>query len=1087
MSDRRPRAARAVTGKSRLPDQEARDLIERELDLTLLVEAGAGSGKTESLARRMAAGIAAGRYEIEGIAAVTFTRKAAAELRARFQLELERRLREETDALRHAWIETALSHLERLFAGTIHAFCAHLIRERPVEAGVAPGFTEQEEAEDAEFRQRAWRDYLDRERATGSPVLRELQDAGMTARDLDQAFATVSMFSDVAFPPGEAKAPEPKPAWHALEAFWGKLEPLLPPIESKTTCKVQRAARTFRGRWRVADRRRAAVLAELLELWTKPKVTQNCWPGTTAQRKATRDQVERLIDDFHAATVAPFLEAWRHYRYRLAITLLLGGREFAQTARRHALTLNYGDLLAVAARLLREDRTVRAALQAKYRWLFVDEFQDTNALQAEVIVLLASEADAGQDWTRARLRPGALFVVGDPKQSIYRFTGVDIETYGRMRSIVERSNGKVVELTASFRALPSLCQWANRMFGGPGFFPAAPTPQQPAFHPLDVVRPAGNAASSGLRTLTIPASVEARDVAGADADAIASVIRHAVDRGERRWGDFLILTRKRAGLPRYTAALDRLHIPLTVSGAVAFSQSREVGILAGLLGALADPDDGVVLVGVLRGPLFGLSDEALFRHREAGFGFHLNAPIPEDATGPVVEALRQVHEMYRWTRKLPAPAAVERILQTTGILARATATTPGAAEAGDLLHAVDRVRQITEAGGSLAAAAAVLAKDLEGSEVESVPLEPGRQDVVRAMNLHKAKGLEAPVVFLADPLGGVKARADIRVVREGSQARGYFQITRKNAGWGETLLAEPEGWDAHEAAELDYVRAEETRLLYVASTRARDLLVVSRWAGSQSKQRPWTPFDTHLGAARELTLPPALALQPRPLGDLGAPAREAAAATRQARHETAAAPSWRVESVTATTHKSGPVGRPLQAGRTREPDTGMAWGTLVHGLLEHAMRGPHRDRTHLERVASWLTFGNAELKRVVPEALQTVERVMASEFWQQAMAAEERQVEVPFAVTVAGSTPPTVLYGVVDLAYRTPDGWHLIDYKTDQAEMAALRERYAGQLRQYSTQWSALTDQPIGHVAIYRIRGDELSPDLRAERPTLQQ
>ena len=181
-----------------------------------------------------------------------------------------------------------------------------------------------------------------------------------------------------------------------------------------------------------------------------------------------------------------------------------------------------------------------------------------------------------------------------------------------------------------------------------------------------------------------------------------------------------------------------------------------------------------------------------------------------------------------------------------------------------------------------------------------------------------------------------------------------------------------------------------------------------------------------------------------------------------------------------TAHKSGPVGRPLQASRTREPDTGMAWGTLVHGLLEHAMRGPHRDRAHLERLANWLTFGNAELRRVVPEALQTVERVMASEFWQQAMAAEERQVEVPFAVTVAGSTPPTILYGVVDLAYRAPDGWHLIDYKTDQADMNALRERYAGQLRQYSTQWSALTDQPIGHVAIYRIRGDELSADLRS-------
>jgi ATP-dependent exoDNAse (exonuclease V) beta subunit len=89
-------------------------------------------------------------------------------------------------------------------------------------------------------------------------------------------------------------------------------------------------------------------------------------------------------------------------------------------------------------------------------------------------------------------------------------------------------------------------------------------------------------------------------------------------------------------------------------------------------------------------------------------------------------------------------------------------------------------------------------------------------------------------------------------------------------------------------------------------------------------------------------------------------------------------------------------------------------------------------------------------------------------------------VEVPFAVTVAGSTPPTILYGVVDLAYRAPDGWHLIDYKTDQAEMPALCDRYAGQLREYGAQWSALTDQPIGHIGLFRIRSAELSPDLRA-------
>ena len=139
----------------------------------MLVEAGAGSGKTEMLARRMAAGIAEGVYTIEHMAAVTFTRKAAAELRGRFQLALETEqagrssaagASPEPDATRPRRLRdsSALANLERFFAGTIHSFCARLLRERPVEAGVSPGFTELDEAEDLELRKRSWRDFIAR-------------------------------------------------------------------------------------------------------------------------------------------------------------------------------------------------------------------------------------------------------------------------------------------------------------------------------------------------------------------------------------------------------------------------------------------------------------------------------------------------------------------------------------------------------------------------------------------------------------------------------------------------------------------------------------------------------------------------------------------------------------------------------------------------------------------------------------------------------------------------------------------------------------------------------------------------------------
>jgi len=366
-----------------------------------------------------------------------------------------------------------------------------------------------------------------------------------------------------------------------------------------------------------------------------------------------------------------------------------------------------------------------------------------------------------------------------------------------VRRRIEATGGRVVELTTSFRAVPTLCEWANNVF--PNFFPPEATAQQPAFHRLDPFRDENDNARSGVHGLSVQATIRV-EAAREDAAAIARWIRDAVDTKGYAWGDFMILTRKSALypegsiLPIYAQALEALQILVEVSGGAAFSESSSVAALAALLRVLSDPSDQAALVGVLRGPVFGLSDEELYRHREAGFGFLLTAPLSEAATGPVVEALRFLQAMYRWTRSLPAPAALERLLEETGLLALAVTATPGGAEAGNLVHAVDRVRQVTEAGGSLAEAAQALEEDIESTEIDTIPLQPGRQDVVRLMNLHKAKGLEASVVFLADPLGGVKPRADLRIVRDGGQAMGYLQISRKFGEHGRQVIAGPEGW-----------------------------------------------------------------------------------------------------------------------------------------------------------------------------------------------------------------------------------------------------------------------------------------------------
>ena len=326
------------------------------------------------------------------------------------------------------------------------------------------------------------------------------------------------------------------------------------------------------------------------------------------------------------------------------------------------------------------------------------------------------------DWRTVSLRPGALFVVGDPKQSIYRFRRADIEIYNTVRErFSDPSIGRVLPLTMNFRSVPALCEWANTAFVGQ--FPSAPTAYSPRFAPLDPKEQPSNAASGGVFTITHTCP-DYKDVPAEDAAKIARYIKTEVDAGRRKYSDFLILTRKKkARIAPYASALEHLNIPIEVSGAGAFGESAEVGTLTILLRALADPQDPLPLIAVLRGALFGISDRELFAFKQSGGWFSIFAGDPRtsmpqasplDPNASITTeraasresrtafqaALAALYQYYRWTRMLPAGAALDRILEHTGYLALA-ATTPGGVEAGDLLHAVDRVRKVVEDGDSL--------------------------------------------------------------------------------------------------------------------------------------------------------------------------------------------------------------------------------------------------------------------------------------------------------------------------------------------------------------------------------------------------
>lgn len=1069
---------------SRALDEQSRLRIRTELTTNFLVEAGAGSGKTHMLAARMAAGVAEGVYLVDQMAAVTFTRKAASELRGRFHLALEVELAESCgrDAAKAERVRSALSNLERFFAGTIHSFCARLLRERPVESGVSPGFTELDEVQDLELQRRVWRDFVSSARANGDPDMMALMAADIRPNYLDSAFATVCVNDDVEFPPGEGECPDPAPAREALDRFWKELQRHVPDrIDPETTCKIQKAALHFGRRLRVSRSRldRPSVIAELLTIWDmESKIVQKWWADSGAEKKRLRDLIQGLHEGFRADVVGPYVAQWRQYVYRLSVGLLTRAREAAAAERRRLNQLNYGDLLNLTARVLRENGAVRKALQQKYRYLLVDEFQDTDPVQAEIVFWLAEDGSSSPgtsrsteppDWRKVPLRPGALFVVGDPKQSIYRFRRADIDIYNIVRSrFSDSAIGRVLPLTKNFRSVPALCDWANGVFSTR--FPPEPTAHSPRFAALDADET--KAATGGVFTLTTAGN--GVYLLAEDARKIAAYIRSEVDAGRRQFRDFLILTRKKKDrIAPYADALEALDIPLEVSGAGAFGDSKEVRALTLLLRALAEPQDPVLLVAVLRGPLFGLSDPELFAFKQAGGWFSVfHEPTSDDGEAPrsrVEAAIGTLRKHYRWTRVLPAAAALDCILEDTGYLALA-ATTPGGVNAGDILHAVDRVRQVVEDGGSLADAADALDADSEAAnEVESLPLQPGRTDVVRLMNLHKAKGLEADVVFLADPAGGFTPRVDVHVQRTELKARGWMQVVRKSEdSFKTTVLGEHVDWPTHEAAEQPYLDAEQDRLLYVAATRARQMLVVSR-SPDATRSPAWGVLNGFLSGARELRIPTSVSVPPRAPHDCGAAALSDAAATQAAAQARVVAPSWEITSATAEAHHIERIARsvevsaddPSRVVTTDTPahraDAGLAWGALIHGLLEHAMRHKSATREDLRRLAMWLTVEEPQLRGVIEQALDTVQGVARAEFWQSAQA-QEHSAETPFCVR---ETELRVTNGVIDLLYQRGGGWQVVDYKTDVG-LGTWVEAYQRQVAAYVRALEACGLEKVG-------------------------
>jgi ATP-dependent helicase/nuclease subunit A len=1110
----RPEQGQGPDLRSFPPDQAARDLIVRELDRNVLVEAAAGTGKTTSLVARMVNLIRQGKCQVGSLAAVTFTRKAAAELRGRVQVELEKAAREATGVEKER-LADAVKHVERAFLGTIHSFCARMLRERPVEAGIDSEFVELDDAQDSELRRQAWSEHLERLIVAKDRVLDELAHLGVEIGELRTAFERFADFPDVAeWPAAVVPVPDSEPVLTALRSYVQHIrtiEPSLPlePGNDKLIPQYRRLLRAVRHTDFESPAELLSVLAPFVsssrDEASDPAVVQKQWPGGKAQAEAEKARWRAFGQNY----ATPYVQALRRVRYRVVLDSLRPAVQIYDRLRSTGGWLNFQDLLLAAARLLRHSAAIREYFRKRFTHLLIDEFQDTDPIQAEVMMLLTADDPHEGNWRRCRPEPGSLFVVGDPKQSIYRFRRADIVTYNDVKRIIVSTGGEVVALSANFRGTAPLVEWINGSFTGR--FPESATQFAPVYSSLQVGRIDERAGDlAGLFTLKATGANK-EEILVNESQVVARILRHALDAGRlvprsarehdqpdaAQPGDFLIVTRNTASLSRYAGALQALGVPHQVTGGTALNELEELPLLCACLRALVRPDDPVALIGVLRSELFGISDAALYDFKRAGGQFSFRQPVPasglsSDHGTALRDSLGRLNRYFGWLDALPAVTSIERIADDLGLLARACVAPGGDVRAGSLAKVFELCRAAVREQLSMVELVEYLERLITADEkYDGISVRPHGAPVVRLMNLHKVKGLEAPVVILADPTGNFEHSIDLHIDRSGDCVRGYMAVYAPRPAIGYAtprMIACPPEWPRFEETERDFLEAENERLLYVAATRAGTCLVVSS-REKRANENPWRSLAADLSDRGVHEDPGPQSAPARP--QVGVRAADIDAGVKQinARWTAVCLPTYKVEAVKAAALSRAIPGGDVQAGvgdsgdPSLEVDSGnsaaagergVEWGEDMHVLLEAAMRRPGAD---LESLARSLTRERELVDdddHRVKLLLATVENVRQSAIWKRAQASKHVLAEVPLTMMAkadgTSSSLPTLQRGAIDLVFREASGWVIVDYKTDRVagnSVKAKVEHYRPQVESYARAWARLVGEPVREIGLF--------------------
>ena len=1118
-------------------------------DRNLVVTAGAGTGKTTLLVDRIVHLLlrSPDPLHMTDIVALTFTNKAANEIKHRLRDQLQAyleadlriepiqeeqtKLQQQIESLMDTYrlskaeldrrVQEALRNLERAEIGTIHSFAATLLRLFPLEAGVDPQFHEDDGKQFRRLFDQQWHLWLDQEFALESPRAGDWRKA-LKQLPLEQIkdLARSLCSESVQLEPLQAK----QPGDAALRAWLRSLLDSAASLskrhpEDRNNEKLVRAAQLIIQAFIDGGDSTGTALAEQRACLLEHSINRDTKGWTEADLKQAHSVVSA------AKGLCRVNAALTHLIWQLLAPYAARFREIFI----HEGFISFDGLLIRARNLVRDHLRVREELKRQYRTFLIDEFQDTDPIQYEILLYLAEQpGSTATNWRKVKLTAAKVFVVGDPKQSIYAFRRADIEAYLEVvEKIIKAQNGTECHLLTNFRSHRAIIDVVNGVFSSliqpqPGMQPPyigiQPAPRRDSHalvgnrKPLPkallrkIIAPDGDVSAETARRL------EGESLADWLHDQVldnASFVNAKAERVLAQPKDVAILFRKLTDIHDYLEPLRRRGIRYVVEGERHFYAAKEIIDAVNLLRAIENPNDRLALVGVLRSPIGGLTDQSLYDlHCDNLLDYRLSEQLGGKNYPPTLAQLYgALAKLQADCHTLPVGAAVSRIFETLPLRLLAACYFHGEQAVAN----IDKLRRHAEILGREDSAMTFKAAirqlqqrvlDVE-EEGESVLAEED-VDAVRIMSVHKSKGLEFPIVVLAGCHAGIN----------GQQRRPAEALFDWSSGLTGIRVGSFTDLAGVYIAEKNRLRAgEETkRLLYVAMTRAREHLIISSGPSARKSTGNFVGMldeaaQDQIGRAEQSTTieigPGRLAVElvEASLTAPGAGANKKKPLRRKRewqdyieiwrhreRNHQAALQSATFVTPTSLKRQEQEITEAAVTTQAfaQERTSAMLIGELAHQFLETWDFGGDKNLLRHQLGAFLSASLSAEYSqdaRSIGEELQAIlERFINSTIYAELRKARILGREVPLLMPWNGQ----IMEGVIDLIYERNGLLYLADYKTDRAAAKDLRfraERYRRQAEIYSEAARRSLKREVAAFKLIFLRlGETVEVDFNPEK-----